>query len=145
MLPFDRYEGGGRKLLGRPPGGDGTCRRGYGVPVFKQCGLTCVYCGRFLGAPYEAWLDISIDHVIPRSAIEQLGVPREWVEDVANLVTCCRACNEFLNQYRVNPPAPQNLAQFFDLRDQVFRDKRELARRRHAEERMWYEKNVKNG
>jgi len=43
--PFRVYEGGGRRLLGRPAGGDGSSRRGYGVPVFKQCGAECAYCG----------------------------------------------------------------------------------------------------
>ncbi|MGB9887201.1 MAG: HNH endonuclease [Moorellales bacterium] len=140
MLPFDRYEGGGRRLLGPPPPGDGTCRHGYGPAVFRQCGLNCVYCGRFLGAPYEAWLDLSVDHVVPRHAAARLGIPSAWVEDLANLVTCCRACNEFLNQYKVKLalPPPANLDAFFDLRDRVFLEKQELALRRHLEERARY-------
>lgn len=54
-----------------------------------------------LSEPYEAWLDVSIDHVIPRGTVKRLGYPQDWVEDIANLVTSCRACNEFLNGYRV--------------------------------------------
>jgi len=63
--PFDRYEGGGRRLLGKPAWGNGSSRRGYGLVVFDQCGSVCVYCGYDMGAAYESWLNLSIDHVIP--------------------------------------------------------------------------------
>ena len=139
MLPFDRYREKGRKLLGRPEQGDATCRHGYGLAVFAQCGLSCVYCGRFLGKPYDAWLDISVDHVIPRS-IFWSNERREWIEDIANMVTCCRACNEFLNRFKVDVPLPESLSAFFDLRDRIFLEKREHALRRHKEESGWYER-----
>lgn len=136
-LPFDGYEGGGRRLLGRPSGGDGSSRRGYGVPVFAQCGSNCVYCGS--GGPYEAWLNLSVDHVVPRGDGRTLGYPVEWIEDIANLVTCCRVCNEFLNGYRVNEPPPATLDEFFDLRDRHFVAKHERVLARHEQERAWYE------
>jgi hypothetical protein len=137
--PFALYEGGGRMLLGRPTLGDGTCRTGYGPPVFAECGMTCVYCGRDLGALYESWLDLSIDHVIPRGTVGQLSWDVLWVEDIANLVTCCRACNEFSNGYRVTGSPPSSLEEFFDLRDQHFSAKRAWLADRHARERIRYE------
>lgn len=140
VLPFGRYDGAGRQLLGRPPWGDGSSRRGYGVPVFGQCGTTCVYCGRDLGSTYEAWLGLSVDHVIPGGDGRRLGYPIEWIDDIANLVTCCRACNEFLNGYRVTDPPPASVDQFFDLRDRHFIRKREWVITRHAQERAWYER-----
>lgn len=142
MLPFDRYPGNGRKLLGKPAQGDGTCRHSYGPPVFDQCGMSCAYCGRSLDSPYESWLDISIDHVIPRSAA-WYSQCSEWIDDMANIVTCCRACNEFLNQYKVDSPPPNDLSEFFELRNRVFVEKREHACKRHREERDWYERWVR--
>lgn len=136
--PFSRYDHGGRQLLGKPPLGDATCRHGYGLDVFKQCGTACVYCDRELSEPYEAWLDISVDHVIPVETVKRLGYPRERVDDLANLVTCCRACNEFLNQYSVNDDVPGTVEEFFDLRDQHYLKKREMARGRHRREREWH-------
>lgn len=139
-IPFERYWAGGRMLLGRPPVGDGTCRHGYGPPVFAECGAVCVYCGRDMGESYESWLHLSIDHVIPGGTVKQLGWPREWVEDIANLVTCCRACNEFSNGYRVTDPSPTSLGEFFDRRDQHFVIKRTWVIERHARERTAYER-----
>lgn len=136
--PFVRYAGAGRVLLGRPGGGDGSCRRGYGLPVLKQCGHLCAYCGRDLGSVYESWLDISVDHVVPVEAISRLAYPSEWVMDLANLVTACRACNEFLNGYRLAERPPGSLAGFFEIRDRCFLEKRERAVARHARERSWY-------
>jgi secreted trypsin-like serine protease len=87
QLPFERYREGGRELLGRPAIGDGSCRRGYGPPVFTECGMECVYCDRDLGESYESWLHLSVDHVIPYETVNRLGWPGEWVEGLSNLVT----------------------------------------------------------
>lgn len=138
-LPFDRYEGGGRRLLGRPAWGNGSSRRGYGRPVFAQCGFACAYCGSSMDRTYEVWLGLSVDHVIPTGCAKRLGYPVEWVADVANQVTCCRACNEFLNPYRVNDPPPATVDEFFELRDQHFYRKHEWVMARHSQERAWYE------
>lgn len=138
LLPFDAYEGGGRRLLGVPAFGGGSSRRDYGVPVFEQCGWACVYCGVDLGETYETWLGLSVDHVVPQSLVKH-GYPTAWIEDLTNKVTCCRHCNEFLNQYRVSEPPPDTLDAFFDLRDRVFRGKRGKAVERHGTERTWYE------
>jgi HNH endonuclease len=107
--------------------------------VFEQCGSACVYCGLDMGAAYESWLNLSIDHVIPAGDGRRLGYPPDWVEDIANLVTSCRACNEFLNAYRVIDSPPQTVDAFFDLRDLHFERKREWVLNRHATERAWYD------
>jgi len=137
--PFSRYEGGGRRLLGKPAWGNGSSRRGYGLAVFDRCGTGCVYCGYDMGSAYEAWLNLSIDHVIPGGDGRRLDYPTEWVEDIANLITCCRACNEFLNGYRVTEPAPLTVEEFFTMRDRHFERKREWVLARHAAERSWYD------
>jgi len=138
-LPFAHYQGRGRELLGRVTGqSGGRSRTGYGRPVFSQCGFACVYCGYRMDRPFEAWLQLSIDHVIPSSA-KRDGYTEAWVEDVANMVTCCRACNEWSNDYRVVDPPPTDVAAFFDLRDVHFVRKRELIRSRLAADRNWYD------
>jgi hypothetical protein len=139
VLPFDRYAGGGRRLLGVPALGDGSSRRGYGRAVFEQCGFACVYCGHLMESGYEAWLSLSVDHVIPSGSGKRIGYPPEWIRDIANQVTCCRACNEFLNGYRVADPTPATVEGFFDLRDRHFLAKREWVLARHATERAWYD------
>ena len=96
-----------------------------------------MYCG--VGGTDETWLNLSVDHVIPRGDGTKLGYPDEWIEDITNLVTCCRACNEFLNSHRVNEPPPLTLDEFYDLRDRHFTAKREQALARHEQERGWYE------
>lgn len=140
-LPFTRYAGGGRLLLGRPRQGDVTARHGYGPPVFDECGYTCVYCGLDRERTYEGWLQISVDHVVPRNSVAR-GIPTDWIEDIANLVTCCRACNEFGNQFTVADAKPALLDAFFDLRDSVFATRKGSILARHATERAWYEARV---
>ncbi|MGH2428592.1 MAG: HNH endonuclease [Candidatus Limnocylindria bacterium] len=136
--PFARYANGGAELLGIPAWGDGTARAGYGRPVFAECGYQCVYCSFDMGAPYENWLNLSVDHVVPEHLVKAAW-PREWVLDRINLVTCCRACNEFLNGYRViDPTPPATFAGFIAVRDRVFDEKLAHALKRHAVERERY-------
>ena len=136
--PFHRYANGGSELLGIPPLGDGTARHGYGRPVFAECGYQCVYCRLEMGAPYEAWLNLSVDHVVP-GHLMKAGWPREWVLDRINLVTCCRSCNEFLNGYRLtNIPVPATFGDFIAIRDRVFDEKMDRALKRHSLERERY-------
>ena len=122
------------QLLGPPEQGDGTCRGGYGVSVAARYGALCAYCDRDLGASYEAWLDLSVDHVVPRNAIK-VGVPEAWIEDLLNHVTCCRACNEFLNGFRIAVTPPSDLGGFAALRQEVLAQKRDRSLSRHRLER----------
>jgi hypothetical protein len=137
VLVFDAYEGGGRTLLGRLVGS--ACRTGYGLHPLRLCEGCCAYCGARLDEPYEAWLNLSVDHVVPTRSVKELGYPPQWVEDLANIVACCRSCNEFLNGYRVTLPLPTTEAEFFDVRDSVFLSKRDAALARHGLEREWYD------
>jgi hypothetical protein len=136
--PFSRYSDGGTSLLGIPAWRDGTARHGYGPPVFDQCGYPCAYCGYDMAAPYEAWLSLSVDHVVPQH-LTKAGWPSEWLLDLINLVTCCRARNEFLNRYRVaTTVSPASLSEFVDVRNRVYKEKLHQAQRRHAVERERY-------
>ena len=137
--PFARYPGGGRVLLGAPAGGDGTARLGYGVPAVRQCGTACAYCQRDLGSTYEGWLDLTIDHVVPMNAVNS-DIPREWLNDLANIVTCCAACNGFLNRYVAAISGVVTQDDFFELRDQCFHEKCDRAMARHVKERERFEK-----
>ncbi|MCV0384727.1 MAG: HNH endonuclease [Erythrobacter sp.] len=138
-LPFDRYEGGGRRPLGKPRQGDLTARHGYGPHVFAQCGFECVYCGLDMRESFESWLQLSVDHVIPRQMVSR-GYPMHLVEDITNLVTCCRACNDFGNRFVVPDAPPATDEAFFDLRDRVFRQRRAAIAIRRKQERAIFEK-----
>ena len=137
--PFERYKDKGTVPLGPPKVGDGTSRHGYGREVFDQCGWRCSYCDRNLLESYESWLDVSVDHVIPQSTAWH-GPGKRWIRDIFNLVTCCRACNEFLNQYTVPDREPATEGEFAVLRDKVFENKRQHALKRRDEERQAYER-----
>lgn len=138
-LPFARYRGGGWQRLGRPRQGDLTARHGYGPPVFEQCGYRCVYCGLDMAANFESWLQLSVDHVIPRQ-MSRAGYPPELVEDIANLVTCCRACNDFGNRYALTDPPPASEDAFFELRDRAFRERKAMILAKRGQERAIYER-----
>lgn len=138
-LPFVPYEGGGRKRLNKPAPGNLTARTGYGLPVFRQCGYVCVYCGLDMRATFENWLQLSVDHVIPRQ-MKDHGFEEALIEDITNLVTCCRACNDFGNRYLVAGDAPTSDDAFYDLRDRVFRHRKETILARREAERVAYER-----
>lgn len=138
-LPFGRYEGGGRQRLGKPRQGNATARSGYGPPVFDQCGYRCVYCCLDMAAAFEYWLQLSVDHVIPRQMMDR-GYEPALVEDITNLVTCCRACNDFGNRYLVAEAPPATDAAFYDLRDRVFRERKAMIVAKRLEENRIYDK-----
>jgi predicted GNAT family N-acyltransferase len=52
------------------------------VAIFVRDEGTCVYCG----ATYQAGAKLTVDHVVSRK--------RGGGDEVTNLVTACRACNE---------------------------------------------------
>jgi len=144
VLPFARYQGGGRVPLGPPDRWQDTprtasARTGYGLSVAKHSDGRCAYCSADLTSTYEAWLNLSLEHVVPQGPAQSPGINPAWLRDLANCVLCCRACNEFLNQYRPRAEAA-TWDEFIQLRDRVFAEKRALARRRHASEReAWAE------
>ncbi len=136
--PFRRLPGDGRKPLGYNDTTRGSFRTHYGPPVMKLWGAQCCYCERDLGGSYEVWLHASVEHVIPRQLSSKAGWPLEWTEDLANQVACCRACNEFLNGFKVIEPKPVNFEAFASVRDRVFLAKKAQVIRRHDQERALY-------
>jgi 5-methylcytosine-specific restriction endonuclease McrA len=137
-LPFDSYPGKGRKLLG--PVSRGNCRHEYGLQLQRLTGQThCAYCGISLVDTFEHWLNMAVDHVIPTSTCNAMAIREEWRDDYSNRVLCCTACNTFVNRYK--PPVakrPSNLEEFFDLRDDIFEDrKKRILERREQEERFY--------
>ena len=119
--PFASYPKHGRELLGRRT--VTTSRRGYGLELRRITGLgDCAYCGLDLFGSYEHWLLLQVDHVVPTTMGKRLNIPFEWLEDYANLVLACSACNTFANQFDDTSigEAPRSFENFFDLRDKVF-------------------------
>ncbi len=151
MLPFEKYEGKGRRLIETPLKRGSSSRTGYGLNTFERCGLTCVYCGYEMKT-YKNWLNISVDHVVPINALEywqriQSSVIfdkelKKWIHNVSNTVTCCGACNVFLQNpiNDKNPKSkPKTLNGFFNLRDQIFMEKKKIAKERHKKEKEWFD------
>lgn len=131
-------------LLGRPSGGDGTARGGYGRPIFKRDGFRCRYCGFDLGGTYRGWLQLSVDHVVPAQTKtrQQDPFPAEYVDDAANLVTCCRSCNDLGNRWTVNDRAPTSELAFLHVRDRVFLQRRARLALRQREAEAQYRRLV---
>lgn len=137
-LPFSAYPSGGRGLLGRAKGG--LARRGYGRDVLEWCGFRCAYCGLDMST-FEGWLQLSVDHVVPQQA-STVGFPADWLLDAANLVACCRACNDLFNRDPIVDAVPPTLDVFFDLRDRLYRARRARIIERRGEEQVWFAENV---
>jgi hypothetical protein len=94
-----------------------------------------------MSEPYENWLQLSVDHVVPSGA-RSWGYRPEWLEDITNLVTCCRPCNEFSNAFVVDEPVPSDWDGFYDVRDRAFMKKKGMLATKHHRERAWYEEHV---
>jgi hypothetical protein len=138
LLPLHHYTD--CRDLNPPRKADGgNCRHGYGIPIVECHGSLCAYCGKDMAESYDAWLDLSVDHVVPECAFAKWGEEcRGWSWSYANVVPCCRACNEFLNGYRVRDSAPTDKDSFLNLRDKVLEDKRRRALDRHEQEQRFY-------
>ena len=68
---------------------NGTSLGGYGQETYKRYHYTCVYCG-FDGRFFDNWMQLSIDHIRPRSA--------GGTGDADNLVVACRSCNSITSR-----------------------------------------------
>ena len=137
MEPFDSYpppDGSRSAHLG-----SANCRHEYGLKLQQLTGQTkCAYCGMSLIKPYEYWLMMTMDHVVPRSAAQ--GLPEAWTENLHNVVLACVPCNAFCNRYRLDPDdpdlqPPKTFEEFLRLRDTVFERRKALILKRHALER----------
>ena len=139
MLPFDTYPGNGRVLLGLAKGSNS--RHEYG-PQFMQISgqRKCAYCETDLTETYENWLTIVLDHAIPSSVCKTANIRNEWCEDFSNTVLACTTCNSFCNRYTcVGATQPSSLNDFYDLRDKIFAERKQLLQAKHEEERKFFE------
>lgn len=142
LYPLSHYDC--TKIVKPEPADNGNCRHGYGKPIVAHWGASCAYCGKDMASSYDAWLSLSVDHVVPVCALKDCGPNRDrWIESLANRVPCCRACNEFLNGYRVDADRAAEVvddSSFLTLRSAVLSEKRERALARHQTERAAYER-----
>jgi hypothetical protein len=124
MEPFESYPGGGKILLGRL--GHGLTRRRRGPRFMRKTGQRlCAYCRLGLVERFEYWLQIHLDHVVPRDVCKRWNLREDWWDDYTNIVLACAACNEFDNQYEPQAiECPQTLEAFHNVRDRVFQDRR---------------------
>src|SRR5262245_17244762 len=125
MMPFDAYPDAGRVLLGRITGSN--CRHGYGMTFMQVTGQTsCAYCGLDLVASFEAFLQMALDHVVPKNVCKGLALPIDWAEDCINKVLACSACNGFDNRFTLQGPCdcPSTLEAFCELRDRIFAERK---------------------
>ena len=139
MMPFDSYPQRGRVLLGTIRGSN--CRKGYGLKFMRITGQTnCAYCQMDLTEAYENWLQMALDHVVPRSVCLGYSLSDDWTHDASNLVLACAACNGFGNRYKPHKTTqyPTSLEAFYDLRDQIFAERSENIRTKHDSERAFH-------
>lgn len=100
----------------------------------------CAYCGLDLANSFTNWLQMALDHVVPKSVCKKLLLQDEWVEDYTNRVLACGACNGFDNQYKASPETvcPQSLEEFYSLRDRIFNERKaRIAARRNEDEAIF--------
>jgi hypothetical protein len=141
MRPFDSYSGRGIVLLDGI--GGGTCRHDYGPKFQQRTNQTmCAYCGISLVDTYEHWLQMAIDHVVPKSVCASLGIQPAWMEDCINKVLSCAACNGFKNRFKphADTSCPATLDEFCALRDRLFAERKVIVAERHIVERAFYDK-----
>jgi hypothetical protein len=141
MIPFDAYPGEAKVLLGRVVGSN--CRHGYGMTFMQVTGqTTCAYCGLDLVASFEAFLQMALDHVVPKSVCKGLTLPDEWAEDCINKVLACAACNGFDNRFAQQPgcACPPTLEAFCELRDRIFAERKARVAACRDKEREFYKR-----
>ena len=99
------------------------------------------YCGADFAASYTTWLTMALDHVVPTSVCNSLGVPDEWKEDCSNKVLACGACNGFRNRYKpsIDVVQPLTLEAFYRLRDHIFAERKALIAASHESDRAFFE------
>jgi len=139
-LPFSAYPGGGREQLKQRPG---LNTRHADAPEFmKITGMKhCAYCGLDLTTRFEDWLTMVLDHVVPQSICKNMEIAGGWVWNYSNAVLACCACNGFCNRYKPKEACtvPTTLAEFYDLRDRMFLERRPLILARREAERTYFE------
>ena len=119
-----------------------NARHEYGLEFMRLTGQRrCAYCDTDLTSTYQLWLTLVLDHVIPVKMCKSLGVPSDWCWDYSNAALACAACNGFCNRYAptfaIVPPG--TLEDFWDLRDKVFEERKQMIAARHKEEHDFFE------
>ncbi|HMN45855.1 MAG TPA: HNH endonuclease signature motif containing protein [Povalibacter sp.] len=64
--------------------------------TYEKCHFTCVYCG-FDGRTFDAWMQLSIDHIRPRSC--------GGTDEPNNRVAACGSCNSLTSRMTFAPEA----------------------------------------
>lgn len=161
---FDYYPGRGEQLVREAFADDlkesqeyrgrwrkgGNSRHDYARYLREKTGQgSCAYCKMNLVDTYDHWLMTSVDHVVPWNANQHEKIKAAWIDDLANAVLCCSACNGFLSQVTLKRLGvldeerhPRTVNEFFALRNKVFSLKREKALERHKEERAFFSKTI---
>jgi hypothetical protein len=69
-----------------------------------------------------------------------MQIPDEWCWDYSNSVLACAACNGFCNRYKASLDGDRviSLDEFYDTRDRIFLERKELISARHDEERKFF-------
>jgi len=62
--------------------------------TYERCHFTCVYCG-FYGRGFDAWMQLSIDHVRPRSC--------GGTDEPPNRIVACGSCNSITGRMHFTP------------------------------------------
>ena len=101
----------------------GTSLGGYGVSTYERDHCTCVYCG-FDGRSFDTWMQLSIDHVRPRSS--------GGTDDPENLVVACGACNCITS--RMQFPSEMSVDEIIEAK------RRRVAERRKAFYDHWLQR-----
>lgn len=65
--------------------------RGYALEIHQRDGFKCRYCGVDGTTAFDAWLTLSLDHLLPK------GHPNR--ENPEFMVTSCHFCNTADNRY----------------------------------------------
>jgi len=139
-LPFTAYPGGGRELLKRRPGWN--TRRSDGPEFMQITGAkSCAYCGLDMTGDFDNWLTMVLDHVVPVSVCQKMGIDGSLAWNYSNTVLACGACNGFCNRYEPKEisSAPTTLTEFYDLRDRIFAERWEQIHARREEEQKFFE------
>jgi hypothetical protein len=101
---------------------------------------SCAYCGISLVDTFENWLQMALDHVVPRSVCKSLSIFVDWQEDCFNRVLACLACNGFDNRFKLQvlPACPASLEAFCELRDRIFAERWKRVKICRAEEQEFF-------
>lgn len=91
--------------------------------TYQRCHFTCVYCG-FDGRTFDAWMQLTIDHVLPRSC--------DGPDEPDNRVAACGSCNSITSRMKFDASKP---------RAEILEQKRKKVRESRASfYRFWAEK-----